>query len=71
MGATDQSGLDIRKGFVQQGRGLIFTRVVSVDVPLRFESDLNRLGGSIIGVLQQFAKDYKPVFRLSAFLGNL
>lgn len=47
---------------------MIFACVVSIDVSLSFESNLNRLGKSIVGVLQQFTKHYMLIFRPSAFV---
>jgi len=47
--ATNQSGLEVT---IRQGRGQFVAWVTSVDVVLGFESNLNRLGEGIIGVLQ-------------------
>ena len=42
--------------------------VVLIDVLLGFESNLDGLGESVIGVLQQFTKHYILIFRPSAFV---
>ena len=45
--------------------------VVSVNVSPGFESDLDHLGESIVGILQQFTKRYTLVFRPSVFVANV
>ena len=71
MDNTNQSGLQIRKGFVLHGRNLARACFASVNVALGFEMDLNGRCGSVVGVLQQLAKHWALALRLSASTVNM
>lgn len=67
MDDTNRSGLEI---FVLQGRKVASAHLASINVVLGFETDLDGRRGSIVGVLQQLAKDCALKLGLSASRAN-